>query len=285
MLLADRTVVIADPDSTASEALSFELRRQGARCFLTQNAAGAAWGARETLPDVLITELELPDLAGEALLVELRMSTECARVPAVALAANRGLLERVKARRDGFEKCLLKPARPADVIDAVCSIIDGPRTVEPAVLPSLDQVADSLARHDYRHLLALLNGITDYRYSAFLRHEGEELRSVWTHDRTWPFSDPFPFDVLLEETPCAVVLAERRPLLVADGHQVLPRARVHPDMRAFAGVPLADPAARLVGVLCHFDAEPRRPDTFSFDLLARTARLFGSMGRSATPTG
>jgi CheY-like chemotaxis protein len=280
MLLADRTIVIADPDSTLSEALSLELRRQGARCFVAPDAMRAGWGSRETLPDVLITELELPDLRGEALLLELRSSAECAKLPAVALAGNRSLLGRVQARPDGFEKCLLKPFHPSDVVDAVCCIAGRPQTVDPFVIPALEEVSQSLARHDYRHLLALLNVSSHYRYSALFRREGPALRSVWTYDRKWPFSDPFPFNVLLEETPCAIVLGERRPLLVEDALTDLPRVRTHPDMRAFVGVPLAD-RPEPTRLLCHFDSEPSPPDEFAVDLLERTARLFGFASRRA----
>lgn len=274
MLLADRTVVIADPDSTVSEALSLELRREGARCFVAPDAMRAAWGARETLPDVLVTELELPDLPGEALLAELRSSPECAKVPALALASNRSLLGRVQARPDGFEKCLLKPVRPSDVVDAICSVVDGPKTVDPFVMPSQDEMSDSLQRHDYRHLMALLNVSSHYRYSALLRSDGRALRSVWTYDRKWPFSDPFPFHVMLDETPCAIVLEEKRALVVEDALTDLPRDRAHPDMRAFVGVPLAAPPVEPDGVLCHFDSVPNPPDGSAADLLTRTARLF-----------
>jgi len=283
MLLADRTVVIADPDSAVSEALSLELRREGARCFVAPDAMRAAWGARETLPDVLVTELELPDLPGEALLLELRGSAECAKLPGIALASNRSLLGRVQARPDGFEKCLLKPVLAADLVAAVCSVVDGPRTVDPLVIPSLEQISECLARNDYRHLLALLNASTHYRYSAFLRAEGQALRSVWTYDRKWPFSDPFPFHLLLEETPCAVVLEERRSLLLEDAWLAISRGRPHPDMRAFIGVPVSEHAGRLVGALCHFDPEPSRPDEAALDLLARTARLF-AFRRGAPPS-
>lgn len=285
MLLADRTVVIADPDSTVSEALSLELRRQGARCFVAPDAMRAAWGARETLPDALVTELELPDLPGEALLMELRGSAECARVPALALATNRNLLSRVQARPDGFEKCLLKPVRPPDVLDALCSIVHGPKTVDPFVMPSQDEMSESLARRDYRHLLALLNVSSHYRYSALLRTEGAELRSVWTYDRKWPSSDPFPFHVRLEETPCALVLQERRPIVVEDALTDLPRGRAHPDMRAFVGVPLAVRAEEPSGVLCHFDSESNPPDESAADLLARTARLFAFAQRRSPASG
>jgi two-component system OmpR family response regulator len=281
MLLADRTVIIVDPDPETTEPLSLHLRREGARCFVARDAGNAIWGARETLPDVIVSELELPDSAGETLAAELRSTPECVGVPALGLSANDELLRRVQARHGGIEKYLRKPARPAQVMDAICCLLGTRRQPAPNLLPSLEELAESLEQHDYRYLLAALNAPTAYRFTAFLRSEAGALRSVWTYDRQRPIVDSFGFHVAVDETPCALVLKERESLLIDDtqnGSHV-PRAQHHPDMRAFVGVPLSDESAEPSGVLCHFDPEPRRPDGTAFDLFTRVARLFAFVQR------
>jgi CheY-like chemotaxis protein len=279
MLLADRTVVIVDPDAASTDVVAQHLRSQGARCFHARDAATAAWGVRETLPDVIVSELELPDLDANALILELRSGPNCAAVPAIGLSADRGLLARAHALPHGFEKFLPKPTRLSDLTDAICCLL-GSRTLPASeVFPTLEELGDSLERHDYRRLLMTLNAASAYRYTALFRSDEGELRSVWTFDRERPVIDPFPFHVSIEDTPCVRVLAERQPLGVSDATgELAPRER-WPEMRAFAGVPWCDEDGALLGALCHFDPEPRAVDSAALDLLERVARLFALMNR------
>jgi DNA-binding response OmpR family regulator len=281
MLLADRTVVIVDPDAASTEVVAQHLRSQGARCFHARDAASAAWGVRETLPDVIVSELELPDLDASALILELRSAPDCVGVPAIGLSANRGLLTRAHALTHAFEKFLAKPTRLPDLTDAICCLLGSRTPPAPAVYPTLEDLGDSLERHDYRRLLLTLNALTDYRYTALLRSDEGELRSVWTFDRERPIIDPFPSHLPLEGTPCARVLAERQPIGVVDAtkDELTPRAQQRPEMRAFAGVPWFDEEGGLIGALCHFDPEPRSVDGAALDLLERVARLFVFVNR------
>jgi DNA-binding response OmpR family regulator len=166
MLLAERTVVIVDPDAASAELMAQHLRSLGARCFHARDAAAAAWGARETLPQVIVAELELPDLDANALLLQIRSSPECAGVPAIGLTANRDLLTRVPTLTHGFEKYLAKPVWLPDLSDAICCLLGSRPRLGQRSQPTLEELGDSLERHDYRHLLGTLNSLTGYRYSA-----------------------------------------------------------------------------------------------------------------------
>jgi CheY-like chemotaxis protein len=281
MLLADRTVVIVDPDAASTELMAQHLRSLGARCFHAPDAAAAAWGARETLPHVIVAELELPDLDANALIEQLRSLPECAGVPAIGLTANRGLLTRVQGLAHGFEKYLAKPIWLPDLTDAICCLLGSRPRLGDHAPPALEELADSVAQHDYRYLLGTLNSLTGYRYSALLRSDETELRSIWTFDRERPDVDPFPSTLAIAETPCARVLAEARPIGLTDStaDELAPVERRHSVMRAFAGVPWCDEEGSPVGVLCHFDPLPRGVDPATLELLERVAKLSGFMGR------
>src|SRR5687767_3003599 len=191
MLLAARTVVIVDPDAPSAEAISQHLRSLGARCFHAHDAASAAWGVRETLPDVIVSELELPDRDASALIRELRRAPECTSVPAIGLSSNRQLLARAQALPEPFEKYLAKPAPLLDLSDAICCVI-GSSVPGGRVYPTLEDLGESLEQHDYRRLLRTLNTLGSYRYTALLRNDAGELHSVWTFDREHPAIDRFP---------------------------------------------------------------------------------------------
>jgi DNA-binding response OmpR family regulator len=286
MLLADRTVLLVDPDTSTLESLASELKARGAKCFLAPDAATAAWGARETLPDVVVSELELPDLDAAALLFDLRSTPESAEIPAIALAANRSLVASARGQRHtlghGFDKYLGKPARAPDVADAICCVL-GPNGHAPERTPSVEVLGDALQRHDYRRLLAVLNATTEHRYSGLFRFDGAELQSLWTFDRLQPKIDAFPLEVPLASTPLALMLFDAQALCISDtAHDDrVTREQRHADMRGFAGVPVRDATDLVFGALCHFDSEARATDPAALDLLDRAARIFWFTNRRA----
>jgi CheY-like chemotaxis protein len=288
MLLADRTVVVVDPDAHHTDIIAQHLRAHGARCFHARDASTAAWAARETLPDVVVSELELPDLSGSSLILELRRSAECAGVPAIGLTGNRSLIARGQTDAPSFEKYLPKPVDATDLLDAVCCVIGSRGVPAPGASPTVEELGRRIERHDYRSLLGALNATTSYRYTALLRVQGDELHSVWTFNRAEPALDPFSPRVLIADTPCAALLATQRPVACEDtglGEQIA-REQRHAPMRAFAGVPVFDDSNVLVGALCHFDPHPRADGEQTLDLLERVARLFlfvNPSRRSSTP--
>ncbi len=285
MLLADRTVLLVDPDASALDSLSLELRNHGAKCFAAKDAETALWGARETLPDVVVSELELPDRDASALLFELRTGPEAPS--AIALAKNRSQLAKARDQRHGvargFDKRIAKPARGSDVVDAICCLIGAPS--EHGSAPSVEAIESALERHDYRRLLAALNATTEHRFSALFRFDESVLTSVWTFDRTDPQVDSFPLEVPIAATPLAPFCSGGEAACIADtvnDHRVSHEQR-HADMRGFVAVPLHDGDDRVFGALCHFDPDSRAADPTAFDLLERTAKIFRFRKRRARP--
>lgn len=285
MLLADRTVLLVDPDTSALDSLSLELRTHGAKCFAAKDAATALWGARETLPDVVVSELELPDGDATTLLFELRNGSESP--PAVALARSRAKLAKLRGRPHGFgrgfDKCLAKPAPGSDVLDAICCVL-GPSSEQPST-PSVEAIGDALERRDYRRLLGALNATTEHRFSALFRFDDSVLTSVWTFDRTAPKIDAFPIDVPIASTPLAPLRDGAEAAHVTDAAEDarVTREQRHADMRAFAAVSLREADDRVFGALCHFDPDTRATDPASLDLLERTAKIFRFRKRRARP--
>lgn len=285
MLLADRTVLLVDPDSNVLESLTVELRSRGAKCFPAGDAAAALWGARETLPDVVVCELELPDRDASSLLSELRALLPS--LPAVALTKDRALCARLpedrSARAPGFEKCLAKPVAASDLVDAICCVLGS--GVDQHFAPSLDAIGDALERHDYRRLLAALNTRVPHRYTGLFRFDTGRLTSVWTFDRKNPQIDAFPLEVPIASTPLAHQLEHEHAACIGDTacDTRLSREQRHAEMRAFVAVPLRDDEEGVFGALCHFDPEPRRTDASMLDLLERTAKIFQFTKRRARP--
>lgn len=277
MLLADRTVLLVDADGVLLDLIAAELNRHGARCFPAQDRATATWGARETLPDVIVCGLTRPGVDAHSLLDELRSAPESAALGAVALHARQPSAAGVPPLADvgsGFQKYLTEPVATADLVDALCCVL-GDRTA-PARERGEDTelVAELVARHDYRQLLALLNAGTEHRYSAFFRRDGGELHSVWTFDRQRPESDPFTQPLALDATPCAALFDRATPQAgTGTLHSSAAPAECYGMMRSFVGVPLVGLDAIIFGAVCHFSPEPLPVDAAALHRLESVAQL------------
>jgi CheY-like chemotaxis protein len=284
MLLTDRTVLLVDPDGVNLERLASELKGHGARCFAARDAVTAAWGARETLPDVVVSEVGLPDMDARELIGELRSALESTELAAVGLSVNHALAGSTPPRTEAdgvFEKFLVKPVAIADLVDAICCVLGERSLPQPGGSPATELIDAALTRHDYRHFLAALNASSGHRYSAFFRCDGAELRSVWTFDRERPRHDPFKLRIPVAETPFATLIAAQRSLAIDDVNHdrrssTEPR---HSAMRAFVGVPLVGLDAITFGVLCHFDPDPRSSSPETITLLEHAGAMIRSERR------
>jgi hypothetical protein len=75
-------------------------------------------------PDVLISDIAMPDEDGYALIKRLRArsSQHGGRIPAVALTAFASPDDRVSILAAGFQMYLVKPANPSELIAVVASL-------------------------------------------------------------------------------------------------------------------------------------------------------------------
>ena len=277
MRLFDLRILLIDGDPDSLEVLSSFLESEGAEVASALAAADGLRLAKQVTPDVVISELELPDLAGNLLLLALRALPGCAELPAVALTAHTGLAARAQALAAGFHKYLVKPVLLEDVVTALASLGRGnPPLDTHAGTSSHAFLRQALLAHDYRALLAALNGSTEHRYSSIFRFDAERLSSVWTYDREVPDRDAFPLEVALADSYCVYVYESVAPLVIEDSlvdSRVLRHRRRH-EIRAFCGVPLFSGDGALYGALCHFDHEPRHVTEPVMDLLATVAHMF-----------
>lgn len=276
MLLADLDILVIDGDPECLEVLGAHLLGHGARTTGVRSGASALDIAARRPPDAVICELSLPDFDGRSLVAGLRSLPGCSHVPAIALTALPALAGYARSLGAGFEKYLIKPARLTDVADAVCCVVGDRRIPASGTTPTLGEISESIALHDYRSLLRALNQSTTHRYTSLLRFDDPELTSVWTFDRERPAIDPFPLRLRTAETPCALIRGDGVPVTLEDTSRNGQSHATNGEhgMRSLMAVPLLGDAGVARGALCHFDSDPRHANPEALDLLERVARMF-----------
>lgn len=113
-------LVESDPDISNLISRSI-LRPLGYQVKTVNAAAPAIQEAGEFAPDVIIADLELPDLSGKDLLIAL--SSQGIGVPVIVIAGEGKEHDVIQAFRLGASDCLSWPAREAEVLSSVERVI------------------------------------------------------------------------------------------------------------------------------------------------------------------
>jgi PAS domain S-box-containing protein len=117
-------VLVVDDEADARDLLSTILAGQGAEVAVAASADEAVSSIRVRRPDVLLSDIQMPDQDGYALMRRVRALADMrgARIPAAALTAHALPEDRVHALLAGYQAHLPKPAQPAEIIATVASL-------------------------------------------------------------------------------------------------------------------------------------------------------------------
>jgi PAS domain S-box-containing protein len=109
--LADMTILLVDDERDSREFLALVLAQSGARVTEASSAAAAIEALDRQVPDVLVSDIGMPDEDGYSLLrrVRARPAERGGAVPAVALTAYAREQDVARAAAAGFQRHVAKP--------------------------------------------------------------------------------------------------------------------------------------------------------------------------------
>jgi PAS domain S-box-containing protein len=127
--LSGVSVLVVDDDRDARELIVRILTDCHARVAMAANAMDALEQFQAEPPDLLISDLGMPEVDGFELLGRIRAlgRERGGRVPAIALTAFARSEDRLRALEAGFSAHISKPVEPSELIAAVAGIV-GPAT-------------------------------------------------------------------------------------------------------------------------------------------------------------
>jgi two-component system cell cycle response regulator DivK len=109
-----KTVLIVEKNPDYTQSLITQIRFAGLKPILAVTGEGGLKMAEECHPDLILFEVELPDMNGLRFVSEIRRNPEADRVPIVAMSAFPDLKPRCLER--GCNDFLLKPVKMLDLI-------------------------------------------------------------------------------------------------------------------------------------------------------------------------
>ncbi|BAS60210.1 PAS/PAC sensor hybrid histidine kinase (plasmid) [Leptolyngbya boryana NIES-2135] len=118
-------ILIVDDEADMRDLIRFILEDQGATVRVAASAAEALQQFTESMPDVLISDIGMPNMDGYALIAQIRtvLSKQGKTVPAIALTAYAGEVNQRQALAAGFQLHLAKPVDPEQLVKCVSQAI------------------------------------------------------------------------------------------------------------------------------------------------------------------
>ncbi|MFN6514705.1 MAG: ATP-binding protein [Nostoc sp. CreGUA01] len=119
-------VLVVDDDNDSRDFIGFVLEQDGAFVISISSALEALQILAEVKPDVLVSDISMPEMDGYMLIQQVRTWTpeQGGQIPAIALTAFARNDDRQAALKSGFQMHLSKPINPEELIAAIVQIVE-----------------------------------------------------------------------------------------------------------------------------------------------------------------
>ncbi len=134
-------VLIVDDDRTQVMFCDSVLRRRGIATLVAASSREALSLVPTFKPDLILIDLYMPDIDGMALTARIREMPGTLLLPIVFISGEQDLGKRVRAINVGADDFLIKPVRPAHLIDVVVGRAKRARALRRQVLGSPQEAA------------------------------------------------------------------------------------------------------------------------------------------------
>jgi PAS domain S-box-containing protein len=124
-MLSGTRVLVVDDEPDIRDLVSFILEDYGVEVIAVTSAQEALDKLSESLPDILISDIGMPEVDGYMLIRQLRQQPpqQGGNIPAIALTAYAGEINQQQAMEAGFQMHVSKPVDPDALIAAIASLI------------------------------------------------------------------------------------------------------------------------------------------------------------------
>ncbi|WP_225912176.1 hybrid sensor histidine kinase/response regulator [Nostoc flagelliforme] len=124
--LAGIRVLVVDDDADSLDFAAFVLEQDGAFVIALSSAYEALKTLAEVKPDVLVSDISMPDMNGYMLIRKVRTWTpeQGGQIPAIALTAFARNDDQQEALKAGFQMHLSKPFNPEKLIAAIVKLVE-----------------------------------------------------------------------------------------------------------------------------------------------------------------
>jgi len=127
-------LLIVDDDVELAERLIVEATARGIRAAMAQNLTAARQAITRERPHVILLALSFSETSEDGLTLLAELAAQASPIPVMVMAARDTFVDRVEVARLGGRGFLPKPMQPAQLLEAVMSLLSQTRTAPPYIL-------------------------------------------------------------------------------------------------------------------------------------------------------
>ncbi len=117
-----KTVLVVDDMQSQLQLIANYLERAGYIVSTAESGAIALEKIKLNKPDIIVTDLVMPEFTGLELCRELKRAPETANIPVVACTTKDRKMDQTWAKKQGVAAYVVKPCTEAQLVDAVRSV-------------------------------------------------------------------------------------------------------------------------------------------------------------------
>ncbi|MEM1391830.1 MAG: PAS domain S-box protein, partial [Cyanobacteria bacterium P01_H01_bin.150] len=118
-------ILVVDDEVDSLELIAFILQREGAIITSATSASIALEIISNSTPDLIISDIGMPEMDGYELIKRIRASEKSKSIPAIAVTAYTGEVNQQQAIAAGFQQHISKPIDANKVVDIVMELVKG----------------------------------------------------------------------------------------------------------------------------------------------------------------
>jgi len=121
--MADKKVLIVDDEIHIVHVVAIKLRNNGYDVISAENGAEGFEVAREEMPDIIVSDLQMPRMTGLELVEKLRSCETTRDIPVILLTARAFAIEDDQRKKLDISDCISKPFSPKELLRSIEDIL------------------------------------------------------------------------------------------------------------------------------------------------------------------
>lgn len=117
-------ILLVEDNPASLELMRYLLQSDGHDTLLATNGHEAIKQLAVTLPDLVVTDIQMPELDGYQLLAHIRADVRLHALPVVALTAYSMPGDQERVMRAGFDGYMSKPIDPETILQEIRTYLD-----------------------------------------------------------------------------------------------------------------------------------------------------------------
>nr|WOA02408.1 hypothetical protein [Gloiopeltis furcata] len=139
-------ILLVDDDITLINSVEAYLTSEGFMVSTVSNVYEALKVIQETMPDLIIADIMMPDIDGYDLVKILRLDDFMRTVPIILLTAKGMTDDRIKGYDLGCNAYLAKPFNPRELVSIINNLLNNREIVDKSTITTLQPESDLLIR-------------------------------------------------------------------------------------------------------------------------------------------